>query len=71
MSRTGSATRSTECSVCGRMILPGEQVRVFRDPERGGRRRPTCPLCHRQAMERGWVRDDEYSPPEEEPADDD
>mgnify|MGYP001815402701 CR=1 FL=1 len=53
----GGAARSTNCSVCERLILPGESVRIFRDLERGGRRRPTCPLCHREARARGWVSD--------------
>lgn len=53
----GGATRSTECSVCERLILPGEPIRIFRDLERGGRRRPTCALCHRDARSRGWIPD--------------
>lgn len=44
------------CDVCGRVVLPGEPLHVFEDPERGGRRRPVCPLCHRKALQRGWIR---------------
>ena len=44
------------CDVCGRIVLPGEPLHVFEDPERGGRRRPVCPLCHRKALQRGWIR---------------
>jgi hypothetical protein len=44
------------CDICGRVVLPGEPLHVFEDPERGGRRRPVCPLCHRKALQRGWIR---------------
>lgn len=44
------------CDVCGRVVLPGEPLHVFEDPDRGGRRRPVCPLCHRKALQKGWVR---------------
>lgn len=44
------------CDICSRVVLPGEPLHVFEDPERGGRRRPVCPLCHRKALQRGWIR---------------
>lgn len=45
-----------DCELCGRAVLPGEPVHRFEDPDRGGRRRTVCPLCHRRAAARGWVR---------------
>jgi hypothetical protein len=44
------------CDLCERALLPGEPVHVFEDPDRGRRRRPVCPLCHRMALARGWIR---------------
>ena len=44
------------CELCGRSVLPGESAHVFEDPDRGYRRRTVCPLCHRRALARGWVR---------------
>jgi len=44
------------CDLCDRVLLPGEPVHVFEDPDRGRRRRPVCPLCHRKALARGWIR---------------
>jgi len=57
----GAATRSLDCTICGRLILPGEPVQQFVDPDRGRRHHPTCPLCQRQALERGWQRADAAS----------
>lgn len=45
-----------DCAVCGRVVLPGEPVHHFVEPSRGRRRRVVCPLCHRGAAAKGWVR---------------
>lgn len=45
-----------DCSVCGRVVLPGEPVHHFVEPSRGSRQRVVCPLCHRRAAAKGWVR---------------
>ena len=55
------------CDLCGRVMMPGEPLHVFEDPERGMRRRPVCPLCHRRALARGWIRSG-TRPRQEEPA---
>jgi hypothetical protein len=44
------------CAVCDRVLLPGEPVHRFEDPDRGHRRMVVCPLCPRRATARGWVR---------------
>jgi hypothetical protein len=38
------------------VVLPGEPVHHFVEPSRGRRQRVVCPLCHRRAAARGWVR---------------
>jgi len=54
--RRRRAEGAGHCEVCGRVVLPGEPVQPFEDPRRGHRRRVVCPLCHRGAVARGWVR---------------
>lgn len=44
------------CEICGRVVLPGEPVHRFEQPDRGNRRSVVCPLCPRRAVARGWVR---------------
>ncbi len=48
----GAAT----CAICERVLLPGEPVTRFEQPDRGYRRCVVCPLCPRKAVARGWVR---------------
>ena len=51
------------CAICGRVMLPGEPVKHFEQPERGYRRCIVCPLCPRKAVARGWVRAGERATP--------
>ena len=51
------------CAICGRVVLPGEPVQRFEQPDRGHRRTIVCPLCPRRAVARGWVRSGEAPAP--------
>jgi hypothetical protein len=44
----------TNCAVCGRTLLRGEQAEIFLA---GGERRLVCDLCTARATHQGWIRE--------------